>query len=179
MFYVQNIRFVIFLIDLWKIGYGQILSFSDHGPSCGQYIMCSVRLFETSKSWKPKTSFRGLCRNLLIRVGNHLKCCEFRTCSWYILRNILGQSHARFVGLIKSFTTSPSLSKSVQWFKSYRLLKFNTCSGHRICHYVGGFGDRGSLFHGILVGDHLSLGHSCRHSHFFSIFTNQSPQGHN
>ncbi len=30
--YVQNSRFVIFLIDLWKIGYGQILSFSDHGP---------------------------------------------------------------------------------------------------------------------------------------------------
>ncbi len=31
MLYVQNIRFVIFLIDLWKIAYGQILSFSDHG----------------------------------------------------------------------------------------------------------------------------------------------------
>ena len=29
MFYVQNISFVNFLIDLWKISYGQILSFSD------------------------------------------------------------------------------------------------------------------------------------------------------
>ncbi len=28
-FYVKNINF---LIDLRKIGYGQILSFSDHGP---------------------------------------------------------------------------------------------------------------------------------------------------
>ena len=33
------------------------------------------------------------------------------------------QSHAHFVGLFKSFKTSPSLSKR---FKSYRLLKFST-----------------------------------------------------
>ena len=31
-----------------------------------------------------------------------------------------------FVGFFKSFKTSPSLSKSVQPFKSYRLLKFST-----------------------------------------------------
>ena len=36
------------------------------------------------------------------------------------------QSYAHFVGLFKSFKTSPSLSKSVQGFKSYRLLKFST-----------------------------------------------------
>ncbi len=66
------------------------------------------------------------------------------------------QSHAHFVGLFQSFETSPSLSKSVQRFKSYRLLKFSTrkppeipilalifwnfpvvhppCSGRWICH---------------------------------------------
>ena len=36
------------------------------------------------------------------------------------------QSHAHNVGFFKSFKTSPSLSKSVQRFKSYRLLKFST-----------------------------------------------------
>ena len=36
------------------------------------------------------------------------------------------QSHVHCVGLFKSFKTSPNLSKSVQRFKSYRLLKFST-----------------------------------------------------
>ncbi len=36
------------------------------------------------------------------------------------------QSHAHFVWLFESFKTSPSLSKSVQRFKCYRLLKFST-----------------------------------------------------
>ncbi len=35
------------------------------------------------------------------------------------------QSHAHFIGPLKSFKTSPSLSKSVQRFKIYRRLKYS------------------------------------------------------
>ena len=46
MFYVKNITFVIFLTDLWKVGYGQILSFIEHPPS---FFLTSEAMTETQK----------------------------------------------------------------------------------------------------------------------------------
>ncbi len=56
-----------------------------------------------------------------MKDGSIFNCVQWRILGGHVCPV---QSHTHFVGLFNSWNTSPSLSKSVQRFKSYRHLKF-------------------------------------------------------